>query len=38
MNGVVLQEFPDWFKLKTAGRKILLLINGYKAYEIGLDI
>jgi hypothetical protein len=38
MNEVVFQEFLDWFKLKTAERKVLFFIDDYKAHETGLDL
>jgi DDE superfamily endonuclease len=31
-------EFLNWFKQLTAGRKVLLILDGYSAYHTGLDL
>jgi hypothetical protein len=38
MNGLVFQEFLTWFEEQVGRRKVLLLINGYKAHRTGLGI
>jgi DDE superfamily endonuclease len=38
MNGLVFQKFLTWFKKQVGKRKVLLLIDGYPAYYIGLDL
>jgi hypothetical protein len=38
MNRTVFIEFLDWFKQQTAGRKVLLIIDGYRAHHTGLDL
>src|SRR5271170_6320816 len=38
MNGTVFVEFLNWFKQQTIGRKVLLIVDGYRAHQTGLDI
>jgi hypothetical protein len=38
MNGLVFQEFFTLFKQQVGKRKVFLLIDGYRAYRIGLEL
>jgi hypothetical protein len=37
MNSLVFQEFLTWFKQQVGERKVLLLIDGYRAHRTGLE-
>jgi hypothetical protein len=38
MNNLVFQEFLTWFEEQVSERKVLLLIDWYRAHRTGLDI
>ena len=38
MTGAIFSEWLRWFNKRINGRKVLLLIDGFSAYQAGIDL